>query len=54
MGVMNYEERFDNIKGGKAGLALNLIESSSARDNIQNGEVIITVSATPVLRMMEG
>jgi hypothetical protein len=54
MGVMNYEERFDNIKGGKAGLALNLIESSTARDNIQNAEVIITVSATPVLRMMEG
>jgi hypothetical protein len=54
MGVMNYEERFDNIKGGKAGLAMNLLESSSVRDNIETGEVIITVSASPVIRMVEG
>ena len=54
LGVMNYEERFDNIKGGKAGLALNLLEASSIRDSIQDGEAIITVSATPVLKMLEG
>lgn len=54
MGVMNYEERFDDIKGGKAGLALNLLESSTVRDNIDNAEVIITVSASPVLKMIEG
>ncbi len=54
MGVLNYEERFDDIKGGKAGLALNLLESSSVRDNVDNNEVIITVSATPVLKIVEG
>jgi len=51
---MNYEERFDNIKGGKAGLALNLLEASSIRDQIADAETIITVSATPVIKMVEG
>ena len=54
LGVMNYEEQFDNIKGGKAGLVLNLVEASSSRDTVEEAEAIITVSATPVIRMVEG
>jgi hypothetical protein len=54
MGVLNYEEKFEDIKGGKAGLALNLLESSNARESIEDAEVIITVSATPVIKMVEG
>ena len=34
MGVLNYEEQFDNIKGGNAGLVLNLLEASSIRDSV--------------------
>jgi hypothetical protein len=54
MSVLNYEEQFDDIKGGKAGLVLNLVEASSTRDTVENGEVIITVSATPVIKMVDG
>jgi hypothetical protein len=51
---LNYEEQFDNIKGGKAGLVLNLVEASSTRDTVEEAEALITVSATPVIRMVEG
>jgi hypothetical protein len=54
MGILNYEEQFDNIKGGKAGLVLNLVEASSTRDTVEDAEAIITVSATPVIKMVEG
>lgn len=54
MGILNYEERFENIKGGKAGLALNLYEASSSRETIENAEAIITVSATPIIKMLDG
>lgn len=54
MGILSYEEKFENIKGGKAGLAMNLLEGSSSRDSVENGEVIITVSASPVIKLLEG
>lgn len=53
LGIMNYQERFDNIKGGKSGLALNLLEGSVSRDS-DTAEAIITVSASPVLKMVAG
>jgi hypothetical protein len=31
LGIMSYQEKFDNIKGGKAGLALSMIDSSVSR-----------------------
>ena len=34
MGVLNYEEQFDNIKGGNAGLVLNLLEEPSAAEGL--------------------
>jgi GTP cyclohydrolase I len=41
MGILNYEEQFDNIKGGKAGLVLNLVEASSTRDTVEDAEAIM-------------
>ena len=49
---MNYQERFENIKGGKAGLALNLLEGSTIRDANDQAEAYITVSSSPVLKML--
>jgi hypothetical protein len=33
---------------------LNLVEASSTRETVEDAEAIITVSATPVIKMVEG
>lgn len=53
LGVMSYQEKFDNIKGGKAGLALNLLDGAVARES-EEAEVFITVSASPVIKINPG
>ena len=51
---MSYQEKFEGIKGGSAGLAMNLLEASTTRGADEESYVIITVSATPVLKMASG
>jgi hypothetical protein len=51
---MSYQEKFDNIRGGKSGLALNLVDTSAIRAADQESLVYVTVSATPVLKMALG
>jgi len=33
MNIMSYQEKFDNISGGKSGLAMNLMDASSTRSD---------------------
>jgi len=52
--IMSYQEKFENIRGGKSGLALNLVDTSTTRAADQESLVYVTVSATPVLKMALG
>lgn len=54
LGIMSYQEKFEGIRGGLAGLAMNLLEASTTRGADEESYVIITVSATPVLKMASG
>jgi hypothetical protein len=51
LGLLNYQERFEGINGGKAGLALNMLEVSNTNEI---SFAVITVSASPVIKMLGG
>jgi hypothetical protein len=52
LGILNYYEKFEGIKGGKSGLALNLFDASKSRENSPDAEAYITISTSSVVKML--
>ena len=50
LGILNYFEQFSSIKGGKAGLAINLLDASTNRPI--EAEAYLTMSTSSLIKMV--